>query len=99
MGTAAAQDEKSEGEKHPVKRNIPPSLITQMSERNGDGKIRNRNEGICDYVRPHQDRIFQIAICVRQEIGAQQPTPYLRPCNQNYSREGCTHANGKKLIL
>src|SRR6266536_2074555 len=68
VGSATTKNEKSKRQEHPVIRNIPSPLVSEVPQRDGDRQIRNPNERIRDYMGPHQPRIPQIAKCMWQEI-------------------------------
>src|SRR5579863_10255821 len=79
MGSATGDNERAESQEHPVKRYVASSFASQISKCSGDSEIGQANAGISNHMSPHQSRLAQVAVKMRQEIRRQNVTGKSRP--------------------
>jgi hypothetical protein len=103
MRATAGNNERAEGQEHPVKRDVVASFVHQINKCSGNHHVRQTNEGVGNHVSPYQSWFAEVAIQVGQEIRSQNPICEGRPdqewtdCNRQQRSYAIKHLTRGEL--
>ena len=96
MGTSAGNDEQTEGQDHPVKRDFASRFVNEKSQSRRDGDVGQPDQQVGANVQADHLREPEITMAVRHKaLGGKQTPPPLRPekvRQPNRQHQGKTYA-------